>query len=52
MTQLSIDTISTVDIVVDIETIANVIDAKKGTFGGLTPAEVEAFASALPKAVG
>lgn len=50
VTQLSIDTINKVrDLVVDIETISNVIDAKKGTFVGLTPAEVEAFAEALPK---
>ena len=50
VTQLSVDVIGKIrDVVVDIETIANVIDAKKGTFGGLTPAEVEAFASALPK---
>lgn len=50
VTQLSVGTIETVrNIVVDVETIADVIDAKKGTFGGLTPAEVEAFASALPK---
>lgn len=50
VTQLSIDTINAIkDIVVDIETIATVIDSKKGTFAGVTPAEVEAFASALPK---
>jgi uncharacterized protein DUF6603 len=50
VTQLSVDMINKVkDLVVDIETISNVIDAKKGTFPGLTPAEVEAFAEALPK---
>lgn len=50
VTQLSVDMINKVkEIVVDIETISNVIDAKKGAFPGLTPAEVEAFAEALPK---
>jgi len=45
VTQLSVNMIEKVrDLVVDIETISNVIDAKKGTFPGLKPDEVEAFA--------
>src|SRR5690606_29967522 len=36
------------DLIVDIDTVAATIEAKKATFPGLTPAEVSAFASALP----
>lgn len=47
---LSLDIIETVqELVVDFDNVASAIDAKKGDFGGLTPAEVEAFAAELPQ---
>jgi Family of unknown function (DUF6603) len=40
---------TTRDLVAALHTVASVIDAKKATFPGLTPAEVAAFAAALPR---
>lgn len=37
------------DLIVSFKTVAGAIDAQKGALPGLTPAEVSAFATALPK---